>query len=48
MTRFIAHVAPPIFIDHAESVTKLIDTPGQQIRLTVSEGQKVLRVEEAK
>ena len=41
-------IAPPIFIDHSESVTKLLDTPGQQIRLIVKEGQKVLRVEEVK
>jgi DNA repair exonuclease SbcCD ATPase subunit len=41
-------IAPPIFIDHAESVTKLIETPGQQIQLMVSESEKTLRMEEAR
>lgn len=36
--------APPIFIDNAESVTSLIPTTGQQIRLVVSEADKTLRV----
>lgn len=40
-------VAPPIFIDHSESVSQLLTTPGQQIRLIVSEADKALRVEEA-
>jgi len=39
-------IAPPIFVDHSESVTKLLDTPGQQIRLIVSENHKSLHVEE--
>lgn len=39
-------MAPPIFIDHSESVTTLLETPGQQIRLVVSESDKTLRVEE--
>ena len=38
-------IAPPIFIDHSESVTKLLATPGQQIRLIVSGAQKHLHVE---
>lgn len=41
-------IAPPIFIDHSESVTRLLDTPGQQIRLQVSASDKELRVEEVK
>lgn len=35
----------PIFIDNAESVTQLIDTDAQIIRLVVSEADKKLRVE---
>lgn len=37
----------PVIIDNAESVTRLIDTEGQVIRLVVSEEDKVLRVEVA-
>jgi hypothetical protein len=37
--------APPIFIDNAESVTSLLRTRGQQIRLVVSESDKALRIE---
>lgn len=46
---FSAHygIAPPIFIDHSESVIKLLETPGQQIRLIVSDAYKGLHVEEA-
>ena len=36
----------PIFVDNAEAVTKLIDTPAQVIRLVVAEGEKELRVVE--
>jgi DNA repair exonuclease SbcCD ATPase subunit len=39
-------VTPPIFVDHSESVTKLLSTPGQQIQLVVSESDKTLRMEE--
>lgn len=35
----------PIFIDNAESVTSIIETESQQIRLVVSEKDKELRVE---
>lgn len=35
----------PVVVDNAESVTKLIDTDGQVIRLVVSEADKTLRVE---
>lgn len=35
--------APPIFIDQAESITNLLPTRGQQIRLIVSEADPVLR-----
>ena len=38
----------PIWIDNAEAVTQLIETRGQQIRLYVSEPDKVLRIEGAK
>jgi len=38
----------PIWIDNAEAVTQLLQTKGQQIRLYVSEADKVLRIEEAK
>jgi DNA repair exonuclease SbcCD ATPase subunit len=37
--------APPIFIDNAESVTQLLMTRGQQIRLVVSADDPVLRIE---
>lgn len=37
--------SPPVFIDGAESVTELIQTTGQQIRLIVSAADKQLRVE---
>ncbi|MCC6687035.1 MAG: AAA family ATPase, partial [Fimbriimonadaceae bacterium] len=39
--------APPIVIDNAESVTSIIPTIGQQIRLVVSAADKALRVESA-
>lgn len=35
----------PVVVDNAESVTKLIETDGQVIRLVVSEDDKTLRVE---
>lgn len=35
----------PVIVDNAESVTRLIDTGGQVIRLVVSEADKALRVE---
>lgn len=38
-------IAAPIFLDNAESVTRPLETPGQQIRLVVSEKDKKLRVE---
>lgn len=37
----------PVVVDNAESVTRLIDTEGQVIRLVVSEADKALRVEVA-
>ena len=37
--------APPIWLDNAESVTDILQTKGQQIRLVVSEKDKKLRVE---
>lgn len=37
--------APVVFIDNAESVTDILPTKGQQIRLIVSEKDKALRVE---
>lgn len=37
----------PVVVDNAESVTRLIDTDGQVIRLVVSEADKALRVEVA-
>ena len=40
-------VTMPVFIDNAESVTKLIDTDLQVIRLVVSAEDKKLRVEKA-
>ncbi|HSW35481.1 MAG TPA: hypothetical protein VLH18_02645, partial [Candidatus Limnocylindrales bacterium] len=39
------HINAPIFIDNAESVTDLIETSGQQIRLIVSKKDRTLRVE---
>lgn len=41
------NLAPPIFIDNAESVTSIINTCGQQIKLIVSENDKRLRIEAA-
>lgn len=38
-------IAAPIFLDNAESVTRPLETPGQQIRLVVSADDKQLRVE---
>ncbi len=38
-------VTPPVFVDHAESVTAIIPTRGQAIKLVVSEKDKELRVE---
>jgi hypothetical protein len=35
----------PVFIDNSESVTDILETAGQQIRLYVSENDPVLRVE---
>lgn len=40
--------APPIFIDNAESVTSIIPTAGQQVRLVVSASDPELRIESAK
>lgn len=40
--------APPVVIDNAESVTKILPTLGQQIRLIVSADDKTLRFETAK
>lgn len=37
-------IAPPVFIDGAESVTDILPTVGQQVRLTVSAKDKSLRV----
>lgn len=37
--------APPVWLDNAESVTDILQTKGQQIRLIVSEKDKNLRVE---
>ncbi len=39
--------APCVFVDNAESVTALLPTVGQQIRLVVSAPDKTLRVESA-
>jgi len=39
-------ISAPIFIDNAESVTEIIDTESQQIRLVVSAADQTLRVEE--
>ena len=38
-------IAAPIFLDNCESITRPLDTPGQQIRLIVSATDKQLRVE---
>ena len=38
----------PVFVDNAESITKLTDIPSQTIRLLVSEPDKVLRTEIAR
>lgn len=40
-------IAPPVIIDNAESVTEILPTIGQQIKLVVSAKDKVLRVETA-
>lgn len=37
-------VSAPIFVDNAESIVKLVDTPAQLIRLVVSEADKSLKV----
>lgn len=37
--------APPVWVDNAESVTAILPTRGQQVRLVVSEPDKTLRVE---
>lgn len=37
--------APPVWLDNAESVTNILPTRGQQIRLIVSAADKKLRVE---
>ena len=39
-------VSAPIFIDNAEAVTTLIDTPSQLIRLVVSEGEPALAMQQ--
>lgn len=39
--------APPIFVDNAESVTSILPTDGQQIRLVVSASDSSLRIEAA-
>lgn len=39
--------APPVFIDNAEAVTKLIPTRGQKVRLVVSADDTALRIETA-
>lgn len=39
--------APPIVLDNAESVTQILPTTGQQIRLIVSAADKTLRIETA-
>mgnify|MGYP001201185334 FL=1 len=41
-------IAAPIFQDNAESITRPLPTPGQQIRLIVSAGDKTLRVDTEK
>jgi hypothetical protein len=40
--------APPVVIDNSESVTSLLPTVGQQIRLVVSAADKSLRIESQK
>lgn len=35
---------PPVFVDNAESVTKLLEMPGQMIRLVVSADDATLRI----
>lgn len=47
ITTFSEHygIAAPIFLDNAESITRPLETPGQQIRLIVSAADKTLRVE---
>jgi hypothetical protein len=40
-------VSVPVFVDNAESVTRLQDISGQLIRLVVSEADKTLRLEYA-
>ncbi len=40
-------LSAPIFIDNAEAVTTLIDTPAQLIRLVVSEGESMLAMQPA-
>lgn len=37
-------IQAPVFIDNAESVTQLIDTECQSIRLIVEKGQKILKI----
>lgn len=37
-------VSAPIFVDNAESIVKLVETPAQLIRLVVSEADKSLKV----
>src|SRR5690606_35424969 len=39
--------SPPVWIDNAESVTDILPTRGQQIRLVVSANDKALRVEQS-
>src|SRR5690606_17152192 len=39
--------SPPVWIDNAESVTQILPTRGQQIRLVVSAADKSLRVEQS-
>jgi hypothetical protein len=39
--------SPPVWLDNAESVTNILPTKGQQIRLIVSAKDKKLRVEVA-
>lgn len=39
------NVTAPIFVDNAESIVHLVDTPSQLIRLVVSESDSKLRVE---
>ena len=38
-------ISMPVFVDNAESVTKLADMGGQILRLIVSENDKKLRME---